>query len=71
MSKKEQVAIVLRYVDSKGMLHEYFLTYVEVASLTAESLTKYILDTLHKFHLDPNWIISQGYDGASVMSGQC
>ena len=65
------MAIVLRYVDSKGMLHEHFLTYIEAASLTAESLTKYILDTLHKFHLDPNWIISQGYDGASVMSGQC
>ena len=23
------------------------------------------------FHLDPTWIISQGYDGTSVMSGQC
>ena len=71
LSKKEQVSIVLRYVDSKGMLHEHFLTFVEAASLTAESLTEYILDTLHTFHLDPNWIISQGYDGASVMSGQC
>ena len=34
-------------------------------------MTKYILDTLQKFNLDPKWIISQGYDGASVMSGQC
>ena len=71
LSKKEQVSIILRYVDSKGMLREHFLTFVEAASLTAESLTEYILDTLHKFHLDSNWIISQGYDGASVMSGQC
>ena len=23
------------------------------------------------FHLDPNWIISQGYDGASVKRGHC
>ena len=58
LSKKEQVAIVLRYVDSKGMLHEQFLTFVEAGSLTAESLTKYILDTLQKFHFDPKWIIS-------------
>ena len=71
LSKKEQMAIVLRYVDSKGMLHEHFLTYVEAASVTAKSLTKYILDTLQTFHLDPKWIISQGYDGASVMSGHC
>ena len=53
LSKKEQVSIVLRYADSKGMLHEHFLTFVEAASLTAESLTEYILDTLHEFHLDP------------------
>ena len=42
--------------------------YVAVASLTAESLTKYIL---HEFCLDPHWIVSQAYDGASVMSGKC
>ena len=30
------MAIVLRYVDSKGMLHEHFLTYIEAASVTAE-----------------------------------
>ena len=53
------------------MLHEHFLTFVEAASLTAESLTEYILDIRLEFHLDPNWIISQGYNGASVMSGQC
>ena len=27
LSKQEQLAIVLRYVDCKGMLHEHFLTY--------------------------------------------
>ena len=71
LSKQEQLAIVLRYVACKGMLHEHFLTYVTVASLTAESLTKYILETLQEFGLDPHWIVSQAYDGASVMSGQC
>ena len=42
-----------------------------VASLTAESLTKNILETLQEFCLDPHWIVSQAYDGASVMSGKC
>ena len=69
-SKQEQLAIVLRYVDSKAVLHEHFITYVQATSLTAESLVKYILDTLRDFHLDSKCIISQGYDGASVMSGK-
>jgi hypothetical protein len=42
-----------------------------VPSLTAESLSEYIVDTLRKYQLDPKCIVSQGYDGASVMSGCC
>ena len=29
------------------------------------------MDTLRKYQLDLAWVISQGYDGASVMSGHC
>ena len=47
------------------------MTYVEAKSQNAESLAAYILDTLSKFGLDHKFIVSQGYDGASVMSGQC
>ena len=71
ISKQEQMSIVVRYINSEGVLHEHFLTYVQAVSLTAESLTNYILDTLCRFDLDPEWIVSQGYDGASVMSGHC
>ena len=31
----------------------------------------YILTALHDHGLDPSNIVSQGYDGASVMSGHC
>ena len=31
----------------------------------------YLLDMLKEHHLDPKQIVSQGYDGASVMSGRC
>ena len=44
------------------------LTYVEATSLTAECLTKYIVETLQQHNLDSMSIVSQGYDGASVMS---
>ena len=37
-SKKEQLAIVLRYVDDSAAQNERFLTYVEVKSLDAEGL---------------------------------
>ena len=71
VSKKEQMSISLRYIDDKAITHEHFLTYVHVESVTAESLTKYIVKTLQSFQLDLNSIMSQGYDGASVMSGRC
>ena len=37
----------------------------------AESLASYILETLKKYQLDAKLMVSQGYDGASVMSGRC
>ena len=68
-SKTEQSAIVIRYVSVKdGTVHERFLTFVEASSLDAKSLTEYILTTLN---LDMEALVSQGYDGASVMSGRC
>lgn len=66
------MAIVLRCVDVKtGTIFERFLAHVEVVSLDAQGLSTHILDTLKHFGLDPTCIVSQGYDGASVMSGEC
>ena len=71
-SKTEQMAIVIRYVDVKqAKIHERFLTFVEVSNLDAESLTEYIMNTLKSYHLNLDSIVSQAYDGASVMSGRC
>ena len=72
MSKQERVSIVIHYLD--GNTHsivEHFLTSVISSNLTAEHLSKYILDTLTIYKLDVNMIVSQRYDGASVMSGCC
>ena len=62
LSKKEQMSISLRNIDDKAITHEHFLTYVHAESVTAESLTKYIVETLQSFQLDLNSIVSQGYD---------
>lgn len=72
ISKKEQLTFVLRCIDPKeATIHEYFLTFVEATSLDAKGLTQYIVDTITKHQLDLTCIVSQGYDGASVMSGNC
>lgn len=71
-SKQEQMCFVVRYVDmAQGEIHEHFLTYVEAKSLDAASLSTYIRNLLLKFDLDSSKIVSQGYDGASLMSGRC
>ncbi len=71
-AKQEQMSFVIRFADmSKGEIHEHFVTYVEAKSLDATSLSSYIKDLLTKLDLDCSKIVSQGYDGASVMSGRC
>ena len=50
---------------------KYFLTYMEVTSLNAHSLSEFILNILRKNGIDLECIVSQGDDGASVMSGLC
>ena len=70
VSKAEQVAIILRYVDiNTASVYERFLTCVPAECLTAQGLSSYILETLRKYELEPKCIVSQGYDEASVMSG--
>ena len=66
------MAIILRYVDlGSATVHERFLTYVEARCQNAESLAAHIISTLNEHKLDTSAIVSQGYDGASVMSGCC
>ena len=72
MNKQEQLSIVIRYLDDNThSIVERFLTFVIASNLSAEHLSKYILDTLTHYNMDVNMIVSQGYDGASVISGCC
>lgn len=69
LSKDEQMSICIHYLDPDDpKIVECFLTFVVAPSLTAEHLAKYIVDTLSLFNLDLLSMVSQGYDGAAVMS---
>ncbi|GAV89309.1 LOW QUALITY PROTEIN: DUF4371 domain-containing protein, partial [Cephalotus follicularis] len=67
---KEQMTIVLRYVDDKGCVIERFLAIVHVLDTTASSL-KTTIDMLFSTHgLSISRIRGQCYDGASIMQGE-
>ena len=44
---------------------------MKIKDLDAKSLTDYIVSAIETYCLDPKLIVSQGYDGASVISGSC
>jgi len=68
LSKKEQIAVVLRYfVD--GAIHEEFIGFTYAESVDATSLHKYITERLKKLGVSIKLCVGQAYDGASVMSG--
>ncbi|XP_047340898.1 zinc finger MYM-type protein 1-like [Impatiens glandulifera] len=68
-SNKEQMSIVLRFVDIDGVLREPFFAIVNVADTTATTLKKEISDVLGRYDLHIHNMRGQGYDGASNMRG--
>lgn len=70
-SNKEQLPLVLRYVDSTYETREEFVEYVECAEgISGTSIATYI-NTTHKMNLDLKNCIGQCYHGAGNMSGKC
>ncbi|CAN0891639.1 Zinc finger MYM-type protein 1 [Linum grandiflorum] len=69
-SRKEQMAIVLHFVDIKGLIQERLFDVVHVKDTTSMTLYSSICSTLsfHKFAIQN--IRGQGYDGASNMRGE-
>ena len=60
LSKQEQHATVLRYLDKEGTINKRFLTFVQATSLNAESLSNYLIKVLEDNGLDLTYIVSQG-----------
>ncbi|KAK4599601.1 hypothetical protein RGQ29_009588 [Quercus rubra] len=69
ISVKEQMAIVLRYVNKKRIIIDRFLGIVHVASTTVLSLKHAIEGLLCEHNLSLLNLRGQGYNGASNMQG--
>ncbi|KAM5585528.1 zinc finger MYM-type protein 1-like [Rosa sericea] len=66
-SVKEQMAVVLRYVDNKGQVIERFVGIQHVKSTDARSLKLAIDELFSRNGLSISNLRGQGYDGASNM----
>ena len=69
ISVKEQMALVLCYVNEKGIIIERFLDIVHVESTTTLSLKYAIECLLCEHNLSLSKLRGQGYDGANNMQG--
>lgn len=69
-SNKEQVSIVLRFVDSSCDIREEFLEFITTDRITGEVLAGKIKEALTKWGLDFQHCRGQGYDGAANMSAE-
>ena len=67
---KEQMAIVVRFVDSAADIREDFLGFVQCTDgVTGRALANLILAKVEKWGLGLEKLRGQGYDGASNMAG--
>ncbi|KAH7650649.1 Ribonuclease H-like protein [Dioscorea alata] len=69
-SGKQQMGVVLRYVNKNGHVIERFLALVHVSDTSAISLKNAIDYSFAKHKLSLSRLRGQGYDGASNMRGE-
>ncbi|XP_019460090.1 PREDICTED: zinc finger MYM-type protein 1-like [Lupinus angustifolius] len=69
-SQREQMTIVLRFVDKMVTYKNDFFDIVHVKDTTSITLKKAIFGVLSQHNLDVSNIRGQGYDGASNMRGE-
>lgn len=67
---RENISIIIRYVDSECRVHERLLAMLTTDRCDAQSLADSVLTELERVGLDTAKMLSQCYDGASVMSGK-
>ncbi|XP_016488986.2 uncharacterized protein LOC107808937 [Nicotiana tabacum] len=69
VSRKEQLAIVLRYVNRCGSVVEHFIGIIHVRNTRALCLKEAIVDYIAQHSLSLSYVHGQCYDGASNMQG--
>ena len=70
VSGKEQMAVVLRYVDKLGLIKERLIGVVHVSETSASCLKSNIDNLFAKYGLSMTQVRGRGYDGASNMRGE-
>ena len=70
-ANKEQLALIIRFVDKSGLVQEDVLEFLHCASgVSGEAIAQNILCVLENHSLDVNILGGQGYDGAGNMAGK-
>lgn len=70
-SNKEQMSLVIRYVDSENNIQEKFLSFIECTlGLSGQNLCDTLLNELNRLGLDVANCRGQGYDGAGSVAGR-
>ena len=69
LSHKEQVSVVVRYVDKDYIIQERLVDIEHTDSTDSETLFQILLKSLSKVGLNIDKLIGQCYDGASNMRG--
>ncbi|XP_074293713.1 uncharacterized protein LOC141620851 [Silene latifolia] len=70
VSGKQQMALILRFVDNLGLVQERFFGIIHVPNTSAMTLKKEIFEVLSHYSFDMKNLRGQGYDGASNMRGK-
>uniref|UniRef100_A0A8R7Q025 TTF-type domain-containing protein n=2 Tax=Triticum urartu TaxID=4572 RepID=A0A8R7Q025_TRIUA len=69
-SIKEQMAVIVRFLDDHGVLQERFLAIKHITDCTSAGIKKALVDVLEYHGLSTSRLRGQGYDGASNMRGE-
>ena len=70
-SNKEQIPIILCFVDNNSTIREEFVEFVHCKDgISGESIAGYITEALERYSLEMKNCRGQGYDGAGNMSGK-
>ncbi|XP_050302058.1 52 kDa repressor of the inhibitor of the protein kinase-like isoform X2 [Anthonomus grandis grandis] len=70
ISHQDQLTIILRYCNSKGLPFERFIGFYDNIGHGAQELEQCVMDMLKTFNLDIQNCRGQSYDNASNMSGR-
>lgn len=73
ISEIELFSLCIRYIEKTNsgiILKEDFLSFVLVNDVTVKGLMCTLLETCQNLKLNLKYLVGQGYDGATAMSGE-